>query len=184
MYHERFHQFRCQPSTCLNLFDREKGNKQSVNPYISSTCFWKCKTKFLFAITILLCPLDINECGEDTHNCDLNAYCTNLPGSFKCTCNQGYSGPGDECVKESETYIHFLAYFSEWLSIPSITVKLITPILEKSVSVQKTAGDIFWKSTWTSLRPILLWFVVVIWVENYKESYWLIRINIISCLED
>ena len=41
----------------------------------------------------------------------MTASCTNLPGSFRCTCNQGYSGPGEACVKESKTFIFFFFCF-------------------------------------------------------------------------
>lgn len=35
--------------------------------------------------------LDIDECEEDTHNCDEDADCVNNPGSFACVCHFGYS---------------------------------------------------------------------------------------------
>ena len=40
---------------------------------------------------------DIDECVVGSHNCDPNARCTNIPGSFTCACNQGYSGDGFTC---------------------------------------------------------------------------------------
>lgn len=40
---------------------------------------------------------DVNECTEETDNCDNYATCTNTNGSFVCTCNQGYSGDGVTC---------------------------------------------------------------------------------------
>ena len=41
---------------------------------------------------------DIDECSVGTDNCDTNAACTNAPGSFTCTCNQGYVGNGVTCI--------------------------------------------------------------------------------------
>ncbi|NVJ15492.1 EGF domain-containing protein [Myxococcus sp. AM010] len=47
---------------------------------------------------------DVNECMNGTAQCSVNAFCTNTPGSYTCTCRPGYSGNGwtcqdiDECV--------------------------------------------------------------------------------------
>ena len=41
--------------------------------------------------------LDVEECQDEIHNCDVNALCKNTDGSFKCTCLQGYSGDGVNC---------------------------------------------------------------------------------------
>jgi len=41
--------------------------------------------------------LDLNECILETHNCHANATCTNIPGSFSCTCKIGYLGNGTFC---------------------------------------------------------------------------------------
>ena len=41
---------------------------------------------------------DIDECNSSsTNNCDPNALCMNIPGSFTCTCKNGYSGNGLSC---------------------------------------------------------------------------------------
>lgn len=42
---------------------------------------------------------DLDECSLNTHNCDTNAQCNNVPGSFTCRCNyaNGYYGNGTEC---------------------------------------------------------------------------------------
>ena len=40
---------------------------------------------------------DIDECKEKSDNCDINAHCTNNPGSFDCVCKDGYEGSGTNC---------------------------------------------------------------------------------------
>jgi hypothetical protein len=40
--------------------------------------------------------VDVDECLTDGI-CDVNATCTNLPGTFTCTCNAGYTGDGVTC---------------------------------------------------------------------------------------
>ncbi|KAJ8307442.1 hypothetical protein KUTeg_015526 [Tegillarca granosa] len=41
--------------------------------------------------------MDIDECSIGLHNCSDNATCTNIPGSFTCTCNSGLVGDGVSC---------------------------------------------------------------------------------------
>ena len=40
---------------------------------------------------------DIDECDENLDNCDENADCENEPGTFSCTCKEGYTGDGVTC---------------------------------------------------------------------------------------
>lgn len=40
---------------------------------------------------------DINECLTNNGGCDSHAQCINIPGSFKCVCDQGYNGDGIQC---------------------------------------------------------------------------------------
>ena len=41
---------------------------------------------------------DINECSNNTDDCDVNADCSDTDGSFTCTCREGYSGNGTFCA--------------------------------------------------------------------------------------
>lgn len=45
--------------------------------------------------------VDINECETDSHDCDAYATCTNLIGSFNCTCEDGFSGDGMICANDT-----------------------------------------------------------------------------------
>ena len=42
--------------------------------------------------------IDANECLLQTHNCHMNASCTNTNGSYSCTCNEGFTGNGVNCT--------------------------------------------------------------------------------------
>ncbi len=52
---------------------------------------------YFVIISVQFSLLDIDECTEDTHDCDVDASCYNTPGSFNCACNGGYSGNGTYC---------------------------------------------------------------------------------------
>ena len=49
---------------------------------------------------------DIDECVEETDNCDDNAACTNTEASFTCLCDTGYSGSGASCTGELFDAVH------------------------------------------------------------------------------
>ena len=43
--------------------------------------------------------MDINECAQtNPPPCGTDADCTNTPGSFTCTCKEGFSGDGTTCT--------------------------------------------------------------------------------------
>ena len=52
--------------------------------------------QWVTALTSLML-LDIDECSNGSHDCDLNANCTNTNGSYSCTCKEGYTGKGESC---------------------------------------------------------------------------------------
>ena len=45
---------------------------------------------------------DIDECTRGTHQCDMNATCTDNIGSYDCSCNTGYLGDGFICEDINE----------------------------------------------------------------------------------
>ena len=42
--------------------------------------------------------LDEDECSTIADVCDVNAICENTPGSYNCTCQEGYAGDGKTCI--------------------------------------------------------------------------------------
>ena len=48
---------------------------------------------------------DTDECTTGGHNCDSNAVCINIEGSFTCVCKDGYTGDGITCTSELCMYI-------------------------------------------------------------------------------
>ena len=57
-----------------------------------------------------VCLIDIDECATQTAQCDVDhATCENLPGTFACTCDVGYTGDGFTCT--GKLFFHLLQYF-------------------------------------------------------------------------
>ena len=48
-------------------------------------------------LVFLFSSIDIDECKNHTHDCDVNAVCTNTVGSHSCTCKSGFTGSGKSC---------------------------------------------------------------------------------------
>ena len=48
--------------------------------------------------------LDIDECSTNSHTCDVNAFCNNTSGSYKCSCNPGFFGNGQACFGKNHCH--------------------------------------------------------------------------------
>ena len=69
---------------------------QTKLPYSITCIFVKCT--LLKVTTIYVPSADIDECGENTDDCDhVNGNCEDTVGSFRCTCNEGFEGDGRTC---------------------------------------------------------------------------------------
>ena len=67
----------------------------------------KTTTAFNMTTTAVLTCINVNECVERSHDCDVNADCFDRDGDFYCECIAGFEGKGqtctdiDECVEGS-----------------------------------------------------------------------------------
>ena len=55
---------------------------------------------------------DVNECEEETAECHTNATCSNIDGSYNCSCVYGYSGDGRNCTSTLPRFEMYTTLFS------------------------------------------------------------------------
>ncbi|GFP81282.1 wall-associated receptor kinase 4 [Phtheirospermum japonicum] len=90
-------------ATCLNKHSNGYGYRcycqegYQGNPYLTNGC------------------QDVNECEDQNLNDCMDKYCVNTPGSFNCTCPEGYHGDGKKdgkgkgCIPDDQSLVYKLA---------------------------------------------------------------------------
>ena len=56
-----------------------------------------CAVYTCFSILFKVTFSDVSNCVRETHNCHEDAVCTNVNGSYYCTCPPGFTGNGTFC---------------------------------------------------------------------------------------
>lgn len=56
-----------------------------------------CLKSFSLGYTGLLCEMDINECNENRMACGRSGTCENMPGSYRCICDNMKGKCGHQC---------------------------------------------------------------------------------------
>lgn len=90
------------------------------------------KTKIMFSLSPMcnsrfyLC-IDINECSDNSDNCDVDAHCNNTVGSYNCTCNPGYIGNGTTCTGK---YVFFFSGFRLGIMYNNLCMKNLRKLLD------------------------------------------------------
>ena len=57
---------------------------------------------------------NVDECADRTHNCGMEATCTDSDPGFRCSCNTGFTGDGVSCtgMYNSTTHVaHVVLYY-------------------------------------------------------------------------
>ena len=72
---------------------------KAVGAFVKVKLGDKChdKIQFIFVSFFSFSYSDIDECEKGSHDCHINANCTNTAGSYNCTCRPGYTGNGSIC---------------------------------------------------------------------------------------
>ena len=77
------------------------GQEKKQFSYRQKIVYVRAKSFTPFERDVLKIPfivLDIDECTNGTHSCDVNAVCNNTRGSYNCTCKDGFHGDGETCM--------------------------------------------------------------------------------------
>jgi MYXO-CTERM domain-containing protein len=93
----------CVPQVCGNGVLEGVETCDDANATAADGCSDTCQTEpgYTCATAGAAC-VDDDECAAGTDDCDVNATCTNTPGSFECACNVGYAGDGRTCADVDE----------------------------------------------------------------------------------
>ena len=80
-------------------------NKENFETFLKTWTQTSRPTLIIVNVQMIIFILtDIDECSTKTHNCNLNANCTNTDGSFKCVCKEGYTGDGKSCSGKTHEF--------------------------------------------------------------------------------
>lgn len=69
----------------------------------------------IFIIFKSFLSVDQDECSFEDHNCNPNADCVNTPGSYRCTCKDGFNGDGFSCSGETDEIFKIIKGFFSFL---------------------------------------------------------------------
>lgn len=81
---------------CVFLYISFKVSTSKLDVYSNNFHMWQSATQPFDNVLVPHCS-DIDECTTGAAQCHYNATCVNIPGSFSCVCEPGYTGDGIIC---------------------------------------------------------------------------------------
>ncbi|CAB4017559.1 extracellular matrix A-like isoform X2, partial [Paramuricea clavata] len=84
----------------LYIYVLDKDNNR-IDIYSRRTLMKLWELHVIPNVNELILVLDIDECCSN-NTCHMNATCSDTPGSFVCTCNEGFEPSGDDCLDINE----------------------------------------------------------------------------------
>lgn len=72
---------------------------------------------------------DVDECAQALHDCRPSQDCHNLPGSYQCTCPDGYRKIGPECVGEFRGWLSQFLFCDFGLALDLMPYLCPSPLL-------------------------------------------------------
>lgn len=96
---------KCEENTevCILCDNCVLNQKQPETTTLATTTTTQIQCKLGYRLTNGTSCVDINECEELSNICSGNLQiCENLPGSYRCTCNNGYRMYQSECLDVDE----------------------------------------------------------------------------------
>ena len=68
---------------------------------------------------------DIDECRTGVAQCHYNASCVNIPGSFSCVCDSGYTGDGIVCNGKLNVNVVSIGKFLFSLNVNNVSTEIL-----------------------------------------------------------
>ena len=101
--------------SCMSGFTLDDNGKNCTGESFTKVIDFSYLHNFIYEGSTNVCFSDINECEDDTDDCE--QICTNTEGSFDCSCMSGFTldDNGKNCTGESFTKVINFSYLHNFI---------------------------------------------------------------------